>query len=144
KLLDFGLAKLQQGAPSAVSSLTALPTIQEKPATAVGTILGTVQYMAPEQIEAKEIDARTDIFAFGLVLHEMATGKKAFEGANTASVMAKILESEPPSISSLQPATPPALDRIVKTCLAKDPDERWQSAGDLRRELKWIAGLTTT
>ena len=95
--------------------------------------------MAPEQVEGKEVDARTDIFAFGAVVYEMATGKKAFEGKSQASVIAKILETEPPPMSSLQPMTPPALDRVVKTCLAKDPDERWQSAADLARELKWMA-----
>ena len=91
--------------------------------TAQGTILGTLQYMAPEQVEGKEVDARTDIFAFGAVVYEMATGKKAFEGKSQASVMAKILEADPPSMSSLQPMTPPALDRVVKRCLAKEPDE---------------------
>jgi eukaryotic-like serine/threonine-protein kinase len=84
------------------------------------------------------VDARTDIFAFGAVVYEMATGKKAFEGKSQASLIAKILETNPPPMSSLQPMTPPALERIVKSCLAKDPDERWQSAADLARELKWI------
>ena len=107
--------------------------------TGEGTILGTLQYMAPEQVEAKEVDARTDIFAFGAVVYEMATGKKAFEGKSSASVMAKIMEAEPPSMASLQPMTPAALDRVVNRCMAKDPDERWQSANDLAIELKWIA-----
>ena len=107
--------------------------------TAQGTILGTLQYMAPEQVEGKEVDARTDIFAFGAVVYEMATGKKAFEGKTQASVIAKILETDPPPMSSLQPMTPPALDRVVKKCLAKEPDERWQTASDLCGELKWIA-----
>ena len=84
--------------------------------------------MAPEQLEGKEVDARTDIFAFGAVVYEMATGKKAFEGKSQASVIATILETDPPPMSSLQPMTPPALDRVVKRCLAKDPDERWQTA----------------
>ena len=139
KLLDFGLAKLQQEAAPA-TPLSQLPTAAE-PVTAHGTILGTLQYMAPEQVEGKtdRIDARTDIFAFGVVVYEMATGKKAFEGTSQASVMAKILETDPPPMSSLQPMTPPALDRAVKTCLAKDPDGRWQTASDLCRELKWIA-----
>jgi len=137
KLLDFGLAKLtQEAAPSTPDSQ--LPTMQNA-ITGEGTILGTLQYMAPEQVEAKEVDARTDIFAFGAVVYEMATGKRAFEGKTSASVMAKILEVDPPSISSLQPMTPPQLDRVVKTCLAKDPDERWQTASDLCRELKWIS-----
>jgi eukaryotic-like serine/threonine-protein kinase len=95
--------------------------------------------MAPEQLEGKEADARTDIFAFGVVVYEMATGKKAFEGKSQASLIAKILETDPPPISSLQPMTPPARDRVVKKCLAKEPDDRWQSARDLHDELKWIA-----
>jgi eukaryotic-like serine/threonine-protein kinase len=137
KLLDFGLAKLkQEGAPSIPDSQ--LPTMKSA-ITGEGTILGTLQYMAPEQVEGKEVDARTDIFAFGAVVYEMATGKKAFEGKTSASVMAAILKDEPPAMSSLQPVTPPALDRVVKTCMAKEPDERWQTAGDLCRELKWIA-----
>jgi serine/threonine protein kinase/Tol biopolymer transport system component len=137
KLLDFGLAKLREdSAPS--TPLSQLPTGKD-PITAQGTILGTLQYMAPEQLEGKQADARTDIFAFGLVVYEMATGKKAFEGKSQASLIAAILEREPPAISSLQPMTPPALDRVVKTCLAKEPDERWQTASDLCRELKWIA-----
>ena len=101
--------------------------------------MGTLQYMAPEQLEGREVDARTDIFAFGVVVYEMATGKKAFEGKSQASLIVEDTGDDPPPISSLQPMTPPALDRVVKSCLAKDPDERWQSAADLARELKWIA-----
>jgi Tol biopolymer transport system component len=108
--------------------------------TAAGTLLGTFQYMSPEQIEGKEADARSDIFAFGAVVYEMATGKKAFEGKSQASVVAAILERDPSPISSLQAMVPPALDHLVKRCLAKDPDERWQTARDLMYELKWIAG----
>jgi Tol biopolymer transport system component/predicted Ser/Thr protein kinase len=139
KLLDFGLAKLKQEAAPAIPD-SQLPTLQSA-ITGEGAILGTLQYMAPEQVEGKtgQIDARTDIFAFGAVVYEMATGRKAFEGKSSASVMAKIMEAEPPSMASLTPMTPPALDRVVKTCMAKDPDERWQTAGDLCRELKWIA-----
>jgi serine/threonine-protein kinase len=139
KLLDFGLAKLKEAAPAS-TPMSQLPTLSHNP-TAEGTILGTLQYMAPEQLEGKndEIDGRTDIFAFGAVVYEMATGKRAFEGKTSASLIAKILETDPPPISTLQPTTPPALDRVVKTCLAKTPDERWQAAGDLCRELKWIA-----
>ena len=139
KLLDFGLAKLKQEvAPSIPDSQ--LPTLQGN-ITSEGTILGTLQYMAPEQVEGKqnEIDARTDIFAFGAVVYEMATGRKAFEGKTSASVMAKILEADPPSMASLQPMTPPALDRVVKKCLAKEPEKRWQAASDVCDELKWIA-----
>src|ERR1700682_4865969 len=138
KLLDFGLAKLKQEVAPANVQLSQLPTAND-PLTAQGTILGTLQYMAPEQLEGKEVDARTDIFAFGVVVYEMATGKKAFEGKSQASLIAKILETDPPPISSLQPMTPPALDRVVKRCLAKEPDERWQSASDLTHELKWVA-----
>src|ERR1700680_701739 len=137
KLLDFGLAKLKQEAIPAIPE-SQLPTMKSA-ITGEGTVLGTLQYMAPEQVEAKEVDARTDIFAFGAVVYEMATGKKAFEGKTSASVMAKILEAEPPSMASLQPMTPPALDRVVKKCLAKDPDQRWQTASDLCGELRWIS-----
>ena len=101
--------------------------------TEEGVILGTLQYMAPEQLEGKEADARSDIFAFGAVVYEMATGKKAFEGQSRASVIAAILEREPPPLTTLDPMTPAALDRVVKKCLAKDPDRRWQSAQDLKR-----------
>src|SRR5882762_8884772 len=138
KLLDFGLAKLKQEAVPANVPLSDLPTAKD-PLTAQGTILGTLQYMAPEQLEGKEVDARTDIFAFGVVVYEMATSKKCFEGKSQASVIGAILKDEPPPISSLQPLTPPALDRVVKKCLAKEPEKRWQAAGDVCDELKWIA-----
>src|ERR1700686_1316662 len=137
KLLDFGLAKLKQEIAPAIPD-SQLPTMKSA-ITGEGTILGTLQYMAPEQVESKQVDARTDIFAFGAVVYEMATRKKAFEGKTSASVMAKILESEPPSMASLQPMTPPALDHVVKKCLAKEPEDRWQTARDLCGELKWIA-----
>src|ERR1700676_16580 len=136
KLLDFGLAKLKQEAAPALPD-SQLATMKSG-ITGDGTILGTLQYMAPEQVEAKEIDARTDIFAFGAVVYEMATGRKAFEGKTSASVMAKILEVDPPAMSSLQPMTPPALDRLVKRCLAKNPEKRWQTARDLELGLKSI------
>ncbi|MGC1830082.1 MAG: serine/threonine-protein kinase [Candidatus Acidiferrales bacterium] len=139
KLLDFGLAKLQQEmAPAANAQFSQLPTMNA-PLTAQGTIVGTLQYMAPEQLEGKETDARTDIFAFGTVVYEMATGKRAFDGQSQASVISAIMTSQPAPISTLQPMTPPALDRVVKRCLEKDPDERCQSAKDLTDELKWIA-----
>jgi Tol biopolymer transport system component/predicted Ser/Thr protein kinase len=137
KLLDFGLAKLEQDNNPA-TPFSELATIQGGN-TAEGTILGTLQYMAPEQVEARPVDARTDIFAFGAVVYEMATGKKAFEGRSQASLIAKILETDPPPISSLQPVTPPALDRLVKKCMAKEPEKRWQAASDVCDELKWIA-----
>src|SRR2546427_1865908 len=138
KLLDFGLAKLKQEAAPANVQLSELPTASD-PLTAQGTIVGTLQYMAPEQLEGKEVDARTDIFAFGAVVYEMATGKKCFEGKSQASLIAAILEREPPAMSALQPMTPPALDRVVKKCLGKDAEDRWQSARDITDELKWIA-----
>jgi hypothetical protein len=139
KLLDFGLAKGIKAAqnPSGVTSLpTELGTAQNL--TQEGTILGTFQYMAPEQLEGKEADARSDIFAFGAVLYEMATGQKAFSGQSQASLISAILRDEPQPISQVQPTSPMALDRVVRTCLAKDPEDRWQSAGDLKRELRWI------
>ncbi len=139
KLLDFGLAKLKQEVAPANVPLSELPTAID-PLTAHGTIVGTLQYMAPEQLEGKEVDARTDIFAFGTVVYEMATGKRAFEGKTQASVIGAIMSSDPPPISSLQPMTPPALDRVVKKCLAKETDDRWHAAKDLCDELKWIAG----
>src|SRR5438552_923994 len=141
KLLDFGLAKTAAPAVSG-AGLSMLPTTP-RGITAQGTILGTFQYMAPEQVEGKEADARSDIFSIGVVVYEMVTGKRAFEGSSAASVVAAILEREPPTMSSLQPLTPVALDHIVSRCLAKDPDERWQNASDVMRELKWIvdAGL---
>ena len=135
KLLDFGLAKAM--APARRSrSLTSLPT--QLGLTQEGTILGTFQYMAPEQLEGKDADGRTDIFAFGAVLYEMATGKKAFSGASQASLISAIMQNDPPAISSVQPMSPPALDRVVKKCLSKDPEDRWQNAADLGSELKWI------
>ena len=139
KLLDFGLAKLTDPAvPS--SMLSALPTRHSAtPFTQEGTILGTLQYMAPEQLEGAETDARADIFAFGTVLYEMVTGTKAFAGKSQASLIGAIMHSDPKSILELEQSTPTALDHIVKRCLAKDPDDRWQSAGDLRHELMWIA-----
>jgi serine/threonine protein kinase/Tol biopolymer transport system component len=137
KLLDFGLAKLKQEVAPANMQLSQLPTAND-PLTAQGTIVGTLQYMAPEQLEGKEVDARTDIFAFSTVVYEMATGKRAFEGKSQASLIAAILEREPPAMSSLQPMTPPALDRVVKKCLAKEPEKRWQAASDVCDELKWI------
>ncbi|HEY3122847.1 MAG TPA: protein kinase, partial [Thermoanaerobaculia bacterium] len=135
KLLDFGLAKAM--APSTPQQLTSFPTQQAL--TQEGTILGTFQYMAPEQLEGGEADARTDIFAFGAVLYEMATGQKAFSGRTQASLIAAILERVPPAISTISPMTPPAFDRVVKTCLAKDPEDRWQTAHDVMLELKWVA-----
>ncbi len=135
KLLDFGLAKVVEPATQP-SGLTSLPT--QLNLTQEGTILGTFQYMAPEQLEGKEADPRTDIFAFGCVLYEMATGIKAFAGASQASLIGAILHTDPPPISAAQPMSPPALDHVVKKSLAKDPEDRWQNAADLAGELAWI------
>src|SRR6266571_929919 len=125
KLLDFGLAK------STAAVLIEDGATQQKPVTQEGTILGTFQYMAPEQLEGLEADARTDIFAFGMVLYEMATGRRAFEGKTKTSLIAAIVDRDPPPMSSIQPMTPPEFERVVKTCLEKDPDNRWQNARDV-------------
>jgi serine/threonine protein kinase len=138
KLLDFGLAKVV--APFGKRSpLTTVARDAPSSLTAEGTILGTFQYMAPEQLEGKDADARTDIFAFGCVLYEMTTGQKAFVGQSQASVISAIMGSHPKPISVLSPTTPPAFDRVVRTCLAKDPEERWQAAADVARQLEWTA-----
>ena len=133
KLLDFGLAKLtQEGGPDGEGGTESLHLTDE------GTLLGTVAYMAPEQLEGGRLDARTDIFALGAVLYEMATGRRAFVGKSRASLIAAILSSEPPPLATHQPLTPPLLERVVRRCLAKDPEERWQSARDVASELRWI------
>ena len=121
KLLDFGLAKLREAETEA--GLTAMAT-ESAPLTGEGTILGTFQYMAPEQLEGKEADSRTDIFAFGAVVYEMVTGRKAFEGTSQASLIGAILKDEPPAMSELQPLSPSTLEHAVDVCLAKDPDRR--------------------
>ena len=138
KLLDFGIAKSQAPAVAG-SGLSMLPTTPPS-LTARGAIVGTLQYMAPEQLEGRDADARTDIFAFGALVHEMFTGRKAFEGKSSASLIAAILEHDPVPVSSVQRLASHSLDRLVRTCLDKNPDNRWQSAGDLLRELTWIAG----
>jgi len=135
KLLDFGLAKPTL---ALITSATQTGT-QQSPVTGEGTIVGTFQYMSPEQLEGKELDGRSDIFALGAVLYEMLTGQRAFQGKSQLSVASAILEQEPAPIGSVKPMTPPALDRAIKKCLAKATDERWQSASDLASELKWIA-----
>ena len=135
KLLDFGLAKNTGGAGGQpLSQLATAPGT----ATAQGTIIGTLQYMAPEQVQGQPVDARTDIFALGAVLYEMVAGRKAFEAKTQASLIAKILETDPPALSTVVPIAPRALDRLVQRCLAKNPDDRWQSARDVLLELRWI------
>src|SRR5467141_4628747 len=137
KLLDFGLAK---AAPplAAGDTLTAAAT-RTTPVTQQGTIVGTFQYMSPEQIEGKELDGRSDIFSLGAVLYEMLTGQRAFQGKSQLSVASAILEKEPAPISTVKPLTPPALDHAIRRCLTKDPEERWQTARDVGLELKWMA-----
>ncbi len=137
KILDFGLAKARPSS-AGVLSLSALPT-QDSPLTAAGAVVGTYQYMSPEQLEGKEADGRSDIFALGAVLYEMATGKKAFPGKSQYSVASAILEKDPEPIRMVQPKIPAALERVVSRCLAKDPEDRWQTARDLAIELKWLA-----
>jgi eukaryotic-like serine/threonine-protein kinase len=130
KLLDFGLAK--PGVPLVGPGVTQLPT--EGPLTSAGTVLGTLQYMAPEQLQAYPVDARTDVFAFGSVLYEMITGRRAFAGDTPASVIAAVLDHEPARLTSSEHVSHPALDEIIRTCLAKNPDDRWSSGRDV-----WLA-----
>jgi Tol biopolymer transport system component/predicted Ser/Thr protein kinase len=139
KLLDFGLAKLRPVRSAISGSTISAMATEEGPLTTEGSIVGTVPYMSPEQLDGQEPDARADIFALGAVLHEMVTGQRAFSGKTQASLIAAILGSDPPPVSRLQPAAPPALDRVVAKSLAKDPDHRWQSAHDLASELRWMA-----
>jgi eukaryotic-like serine/threonine-protein kinase len=137
KLMDFGLAKPAKSNRAPSSGLTQTVASANDPLTAEGTVVGTFQYMAPEQVEGHEADARSDIFALGAVLYEMTTGQRAFEGKTTASTIAAILAGEPKPISAILPMTPPALERVVKSCLAKDPDERIQTAHDVKLQLRW-------
>jgi serine/threonine protein kinase len=141
KLLDFGLAKSAR--PIAGAGLSMLPTTPPG-LTAEGAILGTLQYMSPEQLEGRETDARTDIFAFGAVVHEMLTGKRAFEGRSQASLISAIMSSQPAAVSSWQTLAPAALDHLVGRCLAKDVEDRWQSAHDLKLQLAWIVHSGTS
>lgn len=136
KLMDFGLSRATGSAASGELSASATRTT---PLTAEGALVGTFQYMSPEQLEGKEADARADIWALGCVLYEMATGRRAFTGGTQASLISAIMRDQPRPIGELAPLAPPALDRLVRHCLEKDPDDRWQSAGDLKRELSWIA-----
>jgi eukaryotic-like serine/threonine-protein kinase len=138
KLMDFGLAKAPVAPLGTLSGSNSLATISQ-PLTTEGTIVGTIQYMAPEQLEGKEADKRSDIFALGSVLYEMVTGKRAFEGKTTASTIAAILAAQPKPLSAMQPLSPPALEHVIASCIAKDPEERWQSCADVSRELEWVA-----
>jgi hypothetical protein len=137
KLLDFGLAKMNE--PAGISSTDVTQLASHRPITVQGTILGTLQYMSPEQLEGREADARSDIFSFGAMLYETITGRKGFAGDSQASLIVAVMSTNPPPVSTLQPMASPLLDRVVRKCLAKLPDDRWQSAGDLLSELEWIA-----
>ena len=137
KLFDFGLASRLRRGFGGQEPLSAAPT-EDKPLTREGAILGTFQYMSPEQLEAKEVDARTDVFAFGAVLYEMVTGRKAFTGESQASLISAIMTSEPPAPSTLVALSPPMLDQVIRKCLEKDPDDRWQSLADIVHLLHWI------
>lgn len=143
KLLDFGLAQMAQPAMRMFSDSSAPATVVN-PITAEGTIVGTFQYMSPEQLEGKPVDARSDIFSLGIVLHEMATAQRPFQGSSPVSVMAAILSADPPPVSSIVPAAPPALDRTIATALQKDPEDRWQTAQDVARQLHWIRDGSAT
>ena len=136
KLLDFGLARRHRPTTD-----LAREAVTRTALTELGTIVGTVPYMAPEQLEGLEADARTDLFALGAVLYEMLTGRRAFEGGSQVSLIAAILQTSPPPASETMAAIPPVVDQIITTCLAKDPDERWQSATDLARTLRWLPGI---
>ncbi|HXT22367.1 MAG TPA: protein kinase, partial [Thermoanaerobaculia bacterium] len=142
KLLDFGIARQAPGSAQPVQLTTPAGLPTHTPLTGVGMLVGTIHYMAPEQLEGRPVDARSDVFAFGAVVYEMATGMRAFEGTSQASLIASILERQPAPISSLQPLTPPALERLIRTCLAKDPDDRWQSAHDVRLALESLGDGT--
>src|SRR5260370_1736247 len=140
KLMDFGLAKeLAVSASASNLTLSLTSPLSGHAVTSAGTMVGTFQYMAPEQLEGKDASVRSDMFAVGALLYEMVTGKRAFQGNTHASVIASILSSEPPPVSTVEPTSPPALERVIGKCLAKDQDERWQNAGDLASELKWIS-----
>jgi Tol biopolymer transport system component len=139
KLLDFGLAKVGPAISNPEETTAAAGATEHKPLTERGTILGTFQYMAPEQLEGVDADARTDIFAFGAVLYEMATGHRAFTGKNKTSLIASIVSAQPRPLREMQPLTPPVFEHLVDRCLAKDPDERWQNAQDIAEQLRWIS-----
>ena len=140
KLLDFGLAKLRSPTEEFMSAATTAAA----PLTGAGAVLGTLPYMAPEQLEGRETDARADVFAFGAIVYEMVTGHRAFAGESQASLVTAIMSADPPSLISQVPGTPQALERVVRKCLAKDPASRWRDAADLADELRWIADDSRT
>ncbi|PWT89802.1 MAG: hypothetical protein C5B54_08295 [Acidobacteria bacterium] len=139
KLLDFGLAKYaESNGPGTDSEM-----LTQNPLTEEGVIMGTVQYMAPEQLEGKAADERTDIFALGEILYEMSSGRRPFSGTSKATLISQIVAQDPPPLTTVQPMAPMALDRLVRKCIAKDPEDRWQNARDVASELKWIAEDTS-
>src|SRR5581483_3009121 len=153
KLMDFGLAKSAGGSLGMAVATYASPLTPSSPTSPIvslsarvssltqrGMIVGTFQYMAPEVLQGVEADARSDIFSFGCVLYEMATGKRAFEGKTQISVLAAILEKDPEPITTVQPMVPPALDMVIKSCLEKEPEQRMQTAHDIKLQLQWIGG----
>ena len=142
KVLDFGLARFQPS--TAVSDVDLASTVTAASPTGEGTLVGTMPFMAPEQLEGRSIDARADIFALGAIVYEMATGRRAFTADSQAGLIAAILEREPPPITDDEPCTPRSLERLVRKCLAKNPDDRWQSASDIADQLRWIAPVADT
>jgi serine/threonine protein kinase len=136
KLLDFGLARVHTPEGAGTGSLVSTVAAD---LTQEGTIIGTLAYMAPEQLEGMTVDARTDIFSLGAVLYEMATGRRAFEGRSSAILISAIMDRDPPPVSDVQPLAPPGFDHVVQRCLAKDRDQRWLSAHEVKLELDWIS-----
>ena len=149
KLMDFGLARQSRmgalsGAASGPEMMSQSPTVAT-PLTAAGAFVGTCQYMAPEQLEGREADERSDVWALGCLLYEMCTGRRAYDGANTASLISSIMKDEPRPMLELTPQAPPGLDRVIRACLTKDPEQRWQSAHDLALALRWpVSGPVTS
>jgi serine/threonine protein kinase len=141
KLMDFGLARERRGGVLSSAGSGPLPMSQSPtiatPLTSEGALMGTSHYMAPEQLEGREADARSDIWALGCVLYEMATGRRAYEGATSATLISSIMKDEPRPLIDLVPLAPTGLDRVIRACLAKDPEQRWQNAHDVAVALRW-------